>query len=593
MPHIIPRTFGAIAVLTAALALAGHAGAATPDFGPNVKIFDPTMSTAQIQSVVDSIYAQQVDSEFGTGRYAFLFKPGTYGATSPLVFSVGYYTQVAGLGASPTDVTLNGEVNVHNRCLGPGNCVALVNFWRSLENMTINVAGQHDCDTSAEMWAVSQAAPVRRVNVHGFTTFMDYCTPPSFASGGFAADSKFSDSVVLNGSQQQFLVRNSDVDLWTNAVWNQVFAGVVGAPPQSFPSPPYTTLDTNPVSREAPYLMVDANDDWSVFVPDVQTNGTGPTWASGPTEGHSIPISDFFVAKPSDSVQAINNALAQGKNLIFTPGVYPVSQTIRVKRPDTIVLGLGMATIDAQNGVVPMTVQKPQGVEISGLVFDAGPVSSPALLQVGTKQGGPHDASSASDPTTLSDVFFRVGGPHLGKVTTALEVNADHTILDDIWAWRADHGSGVGWTSNTADTGVVVNGDHVTATGLFSEHFQKYDVVWNGENGKTIMFQNEMPYDPPNQAAWEHDGILGYAAYKVADSVSTHEAWGLGSYCFFNVDPSIHASHAFEVPVTPGVKLHDLLSLSITAHGVIDHVVNDTGAPTDAFTNPSNVVSYP
>jgi hypothetical protein len=587
------RALLAVAVVTGALAFGAPASAAGPDFGPNVKIFDPSMSTSQIQSVVDSVYAQQVDSEFGTGRYALLFKPGTYGTTAPLVFSVGYYTQVAGLGASPTDVTLNGEVNVHNRCLDPGNCVALVNFWRSLENMTIDVAGQHDCDTSAEMWAVSQAAPVRRVNVHGFTTFMDYCTPPSFASGGFAADSKFSDSVVLNGSQQQFLVRNSDVDSWTNGVWNQVFAGVIGAPPQSFPSPPYTTLATNPVSREAPYLTVDANDAWSVFVPDVQTNGSGTTWASGPTAGHSIPISHFFIAKPSDSVEVINDALAQGKNLILTPGIYPVSETIRVKRPDTIVLGLGMATIDAQNGVVPMTIEKPQGVEISGLIFDAGPVNSPALLRVGTKQGRPHEASSASDPTTLSDLFFRIGGPHLGKATVSLEDNADHAILDDIWAWRADHGSGVGWTSNTADTGVVVNGDDVIATGLFAEHFQKYDVIWNGERGKTIMFQNEMPYDPPNQAAWQHDGILGYAAYKVADSVQTHEAWGLGSYCFFNVDPTIHASRAFEVPVTAGVKMHDLLSLSITAHGVIDHVINDTGAPTDAFTNPSNVVSYP
>src|SRR5438067_5334534 len=320
-------TLFAVAVVVGALALAGHAAAGTPDFGPNVKIFDPSMSTAQIQSVVDSVYAQQVDSEFGTGRYALLFKPGTYGATSPLVFSVGYYTQVAGLGASPTDVTLNGEVNVHNRCFGPGNCVALDNFWRSLENMTINVAGQHDCDTSAEMWAVSQAAPVRRVNVHGFTTFMDYCTPPSFASGGFAADSKFSDSVVLNGSQQQFLVRNSDVDSWTNGVWNQVFAGVVGAPPQSFPSPPYTTLDTNPESREKPFLRVDANDHWSVFVPDVQFDGVGTTWANGPTPGHSIPIENFFIAKPSDSVQAINNALAAGKNLLFTPGVYAIGST--------------------------------------------------------------------------------------------------------------------------------------------------------------------------------------------------------------------------------------------------------------------------
>ena len=85
----------------------------------------------------------------------------------------------------------------------------------------------------------------------------------------------------------------------------------------------------------------------------------------------------------------------------------------------------------------------------------------------------------------------------------------------------------------------------------------------------------------------------GAVGYQVADSVTTHEAWGLGSYCFFNVDPTIHASRAFEVPVTPGVKLHDLLDLSITAHGTIDHVVNDVGPPTNPNTVPVNIVFYP
>jgi hypothetical protein len=595
MHQLTRRALGAIAVLALTLLLATPAVAAGPDFGPNVKIFDPSMSTSQIKAVVDAIAAQQVPNQFGTQRYALLFKPGTYGSpTDPLNFQVGYYTDVAGLGSSPGDVTVNGTIDVYNQCFADG-CTALVNFWRSVSNLTIAVAGKGGCQFG-EFWATSQAAPMRRVHVNGFATLMDYCTGPSYASGGFIGDSQFSGSVVVNGSQQQYLVRNSDLDFWTNAVWNQVFAGVVGAPPQSFPSPPYTTLDTNPESREKPFLTVDENDHWSVFVPDAQFDGRGTTWANGPTPGRSIPIEHFFVAKPSDSVQAINNALAQGKNLLFTPGVYAFGQTIKVKRPDTVVLGLGMPTLDAQDGVVPMTVADAKGVEVSGLIFDAGPVSSPVLLQVGTPHlPNHHDprTSDPSDPTALHDVFFRIGGPHLGKATVSLEVNADHTILDDIWAWRADHGSGVGWTSNTADTGVVVNGDDVIATGLFAEHFQQYDVIWNGENGKTIMFQNEMPYDPPNQAAWQHDGVLGYAAYKVADSVETHEAWGLGSYCFFNVDPTIHASRAFEVPVTAGVKMHDLLSLSITAHGVIDHVINDTGAPTDAFTNPSNVVSYP
>jgi hypothetical protein len=219
-------------------------------------------------------------------------------------------------------------------------------------------------------------------------------------------------------------------------------------------------------------------------------------------------------------------------------------------------------------------------------------VSSPALLQVGK----PHaHKSDSADPTSLHDVFFRIGGAAAGKATTSLVVNSDDVLLDDIWAWRADHGNGVGWTVNTADTGLVVNGDDVTSYGLFVEHYQKYDVIWNGERGRTIMFQNEMPYDPPNQAAWTHNGVNGFAAYKVADTVKTHEGWGLGAYCFFNVDPSIHATRGFEVPAnTPGVKLHDILTVSLGGVGTIDHVVNDTGAAAQgAATIPVNLVSYP
>ena len=233
-----------------------------------------------------------------------------------------------------------------------------------------------------------------------------------------------------------------------------------------------------------------------------------------------------------------------------------------------------------------MTVADVKGVQIAGSIFDAGPVNSPALLLYGNRLDlnghGRHD-HNGSTRRRRPDRAPRCVLPHRRAARrqgahVSLVVNRDNTILDHIWAWRADHGSGVGWTTNTADHGVVVNGDNVVATGLFAEHYQKYNVFWAGENGKTIMFQNEMPYDPPNQAAWQHDGVLGWAAYKVADSVKTHEGWGLGSYCFFNVDPTIHASRAFEVPVTPGVKLHDILTLSITAHGTIDHVVNDVGA---------------
>ncbi len=592
-------------VNTAGVAAADETPAITsagqPDFGPNVKVFDPSMPVADIQATIDAIYSQQVDNEMGTQRYTLLFKPGTYGTTDhPLIFQVGYYTEVAGLGISPTDVVINGHVDVYNRCLAADNCTALVNFWRSLANLTINVTGTglDGCRASGDFWAVSQAAPMRRVNITGANlTLQDYCTAgPQYASGGFISDS--STGFVINGSQQQFLVRNSSVGGWSNAVWNQVFAGVQGAPAQSFPSPQYTTLDTTPVSKERPFLDVDGSGRYRVFVPDVQRDSSGTTWQNGPTPGHSIPLSDFYVAKPSDSVQTINSQLARGRNLLLTPGVYNVAQSIEVKKADTVVLGQGFATLTAVHGAVPLRVADVKGVDIAGIMIDAGTVNSPALLEVGTSHGnhgyGKHD--TAGDPTVLQDVFFRIGGPHVGKATTTLVVNQDDTILDDIWAWRADHGvtGSVGWTVNTADTGLIVNGDDVTALGLFVEHYQKYNVIWNGEGGRTIFFQNELPYDPPNQAAWQHNGILGWAAYKVADNVHTHQVWGAGSYIFTNVDPTIHAAHGFEVPVRPGIQLHDLLTVNLSA-GTIDHVVNDTGAPVnnDAIGVPSYVVSFP
>ena len=593
------------AALVAALATAGSAptaGAAPAprssqaDLGRNVIVFDPSMSTADIQAKVDAVSKEQLGNEMGTQRYALLFKPGRYGtAAEPLVFQVGYYTEVAGLGKAPGDVTITGSVDVYNQCSAGGGCIALNNFWRSLSNMTIDVAGGEGCHQGTQFWAVSQAAPMRRVNVNGNVSLMDYCSQPSYASGGFIADSSFSGGSVVNGSQQQFYTRNSRLDGWSNGVWNQVFSGDVGAPTQSFPDPSYTTLATTPASREKPYLYVDSAGTYNVFVPDAQTASRGTSWQDGQTPGRSLPLSSFFVAKPSDRISTINSALARGQNLLLTPGVYDVAQSIAVKRANTVVLGLGLATLTAQRGAVAMTVADEPGVDIAGVTFDAGTVRSPALLQVGSghAKGGPHQADPAN-PTSLQDVFFRVGGAHLGKATNSLVVNSDQTILDDIWAWRADHGSGVGWSENTCDTGVVVNGDHVTATGLFVEHYQKHEVLWNGEHGRTVFFQNEMPYDAPDQRAWQHGRVLGYAAYKVADSVRSHEAWGLGSYIYTNVDPTIHAANAFEVPVTPGVRMHDLLTVSLNNAGTIDHVINGVGDPvTPAHAGPSTVVSYP
>ena len=604
-------------VLGLALALAGAGSAnAAPlagvsvdspsGFGPNVIIFDPSMPVSEIQATVDAIYAQQVDAEMGTNRYALLFKPGVYGtATEPLQMKVGYYTEVAGLGASPTDVTINGKIEVYNRCLGTGgtsNCVALVNFWRTLSNLTLNInsLNQDGCRASANFWAVSQAASMRRLNISGANlSLMDYCTAgPQFASGGFIADSNL--PFVINGSQQQWLIRNSQIGGWSNAVWNQVFAGVEGAPSEaSFPNPPYTTLDTTPVSREKPYLFIDGEGEYHVRVPSAQTDTRGISWADGMTEGRTIPLRDFFIAKPSDSVQTINSQLARGMNLLLTPGVYDVGKSISVKRANAVVLGIGHATLTAVDGAVPLTVSDVPGVIIAGVTIDAGTVESPTLLQIG-KNPGQNTRSDPSNPTTLSDVYFRVGGPHIGKADVALEVNSDDVLIDHTWVWRADHGvegfSGdtERWNTNIGRNGVVVNGDSVTATGLFVEHFQQYNTIWNGQNGTTILYQNELPYDPPTQADWMHDGVEGWAGYKVGDEVTTHRLYGGGVYVFNQNNPSIHTENGFEVPVTPGVRLHHIMTVNLSA-GTIDHVVNGVGGPADTSNigAPVFVVDYP
>src|SRR4051812_19754547 len=310
LPRIVAARLALVAVLVLAAvvawapaaawspAAAGSPGVARshggePDLGPNVYLFDPSMPVSSIQATVDAIAAQQVPNQFGTQRYALLFKPGTYGtAANPLNFQVGYYTEVAGLGASPSDVVINGSVYVRNQC-DAGGCVALTNFWRSLSNLTINVTNPDAGCYTGEFWAVSQAAPMRRVHVIGQTTLMDYCTGPSFASGGFIADSRF-DGPVINGSQQQFYVRNSTLSSWSNGVWNQVFSGVAGAPPECFPAAascggPYTTLATTPASRGKPFLYVDGRGSWRVFVPQAQTGAAGEDWS---TAGRSIPLSN-------------------------------------------------------------------------------------------------------------------------------------------------------------------------------------------------------------------------------------------------------------------------------------------------------------
>ncbi|WP_406467351.1 coagulation factor 5/8 type domain-containing protein [Streptomyces hirsutus] len=543
------------------------------DLGPNVIVFDP--STPGIQAKLDEVFARQEADQFGPGRYQFFFKPGTYHGLNA---QLGFYTSISGLGLSPDDTTINGDVTVDAGWFD-GN--ATQNFWRSAENLALVPVN------GTNRWAVAQAAPFRRMHIRGGLNL----APDGYgwASGGYIADSRI-DGVVGPYSQQQWYTRDSSVGGWTNAVWNMVFSGVEGAPAQSFPEPPYTTLARTPISREKPLLYLDGAG-YRVFLPALRRDARGVTWGSGTPRGTSLPLDRFYVAKPGDSAATLNQALGQGLNLLLTPGIYHIDQPIRVNRAGTVVLGLGYATLIPDNGATALQVADVDGVRLAGFLVDAGPVNSRTLVEIGPN-GASRDHSA--DPITVQDVFIRIGGAGPGKATTSMVINARHTIVDHTWIWRADHGEGVGWETNRCDYGVVVNGHDVLATGLFVEHFNKYDVQWNGERGRTIFFQNEKAYDAPNQAAIQNGSLKGYAAYKVGDRVTTHEGWGMGSYCYYNVNPTIVQHHGFAAPNRPGVRFHHLLVVSLSGNGQYECVINDTGAPTSGTnTVPSKVVSYP
>jgi hypothetical protein len=561
--------------LFASIASPGIAATATtPDFGPNVLVFNQSMLPATVQTQIDKVYATQRRNEFGPERNAILFLPGNYNVDVP----IGFYTQVLGLGTSPDSVSITG--NVHSDAAARNNN-ATTTFWRAAENFSIAPTG------GTMQWAVSQAAPFRRMHVQGDIVLHQN---GGWASGGWMSDTLI-DGNVAAGPQQQWISRNSEWHSWTGANWNMVFVGVPNPPEGEWPKPPYIKIAQTPIVREKPFLQIDASGNYSVRVPAIRTDSTGITWQAA-APGKTISIAQFYIAHPNrDNAATINAQLGKGRNLLFTPGIYDLAEAILVTRPNTVVMGLGFATLHPVNGTAAITTSDADGIIIAGLLFDAGPTSSPVLLQIGSDKS---KASHAKNPISLHDVFFRVGGAGVGRAMINLEINSNDTIVDHTWIWRADHGAGVGWTSNTSANGLVVNGDNVTMYGLFVEHHQQYQVLWNGNAGRTYFYQSEIPYDPPDQPSYTSaPGANGWASYKVADTVTSHEAWGLGIYSVFR-KPDVVLSRAIEVPANPNVRFHDMITVALGRLGEISNVINSSGGAT--ATSPRvtpNVKNFP
>lgn len=539
-------------------------------FGKNVLLFDETMNIDSIKVTLKELHKQQKYNEFGSERYALLFKPGTY----DLDITVDYYIQSVGLGRYPEEVTINGAVQsitTTSNYSNKNNVTTM--FWRGAENFKVVPE-----DDKMVYWAVSQAAPYRRMHVAGDINF----DKGGWASGGVLANSLVEARAGLT-SGQQWLTRNSKIGYWEGGNWNRVFVGVEGTPDDTWPDNPVTIIDKTPVIREKPFLMLTDSGDFAVFVPALMRETSGPSWINKEEEGELLPISSFHIAFPEkDNASSINEALADGKHLLLTPGIYQIDETIKLTKPNTVVLGLGLPTLIPQNGVVAIATDDIPGIKLAGFMVDAGPTLSPTLIQIGEVNS---NADYSDNPISLHDIYCRVGGAVVGQAEVTMTINSNYVIGDHFWLWRADHGVGTGWMDGQNKHGLVVNGDHVTIYGLFNEHFQAYQTLWKGEHGRTYFYQSEIPYRPPSNAVWNDNGKPGYASYKVSDEVKYHGAYGLGIYSFFTgketIANNVRIENAMEVPDNPGISVTHISTFA-GRHGGINHPINGQGPSTES-----------
>lgn len=532
-------------------------------FGENTIIFSPDDDADEVQSVIDRIYEQQrgaTNGQFTDRRYALLFKQGDYAAT---VYE-GYYTTVAGLGMSPMNTAIRGFHVYADLTNNNATC----NFWRSVENIQIN--------SSNVQWAVSQATSMRRVYISGNLTLHQ---AGGWSSGGFLSDSVIK-GTVSSGSQQQWLSRNDEWGRWDGSNFNMVYVGVKGEIPDGiWPSRRVTAIESTPSVREKPFLVQDERLGYGVFIPEMRENAVGVSWDKDGSNGAFIPLSQFYVARADrDTAATLNVALECGKHILFTPGIYELDEPLNVQKEGTVIFGMGFATlrISDKNSETLMRIADADGINISGLLFDAGKHSE-TLLEVGEEKSS---LDHSDDPICLSDLFFRVGG-HSNESTyvhTSVVINSDDVIGDNFWVWRADHSHGVGWDLNVTVNGLTVNGDNVTFYGLLVEHYHEYQTLWNGENGTTYFYQSEIPYDPPEQSAYmSHNGTVnGYASYKVGDQVQNHTAYGLGIYSCPN-NPDIKVDNAIEAPANAGIYIKHAVTVLLDNDPCIQSVLNGFG----------------
>jgi hypothetical protein len=574
----------------------------TNPFGANVTIFNASESVSTINAALSAPYT--------SANQEFFFLPGTYGSASAtpatattsntIDAQVASGSVVAGLGASPCDVVINGNLGIYNDSLAirPSQ----------LENLTINPIESGDpADTMT--WSTSQEATWRRVNLLGnlleaalpYTAglCLDACAPfPGSginASGavenGFeVANSNITGDVIDTNGQNTAGVSgrdgNSDPYIQGSNIGgaqgfgtDTMFAGDAGNVPAtnfgpavgSKPAGSNINVKSLPVVRESPFVYY-RNGQFYVFDPSVQFDRRGYDWSLN-GGGKSLPLGDFYLANAStDTAATINAALSGGKDVLLEPGAYSVTAPLTVPHANQVIFGLGEASVTASTNTPTIVVDDAAtgtilaGFQANGLGFNATTNTGPYAadqIEIGTK---PKATGSPLDPTSLSDVST------VSNSTTDELINQNDVLLNQAEI-QSNNNSGSGYTTvnwpaeSSGDYGIVVNGDDVTLEGIWLEHFKMTEATWNGNGGQVIFLENELPLTIPYSAAgvqpsfWkESSSFDGYPSLAVSPSVTSFTLTGMQSWSRFGSGCDCLVTSLITAPVKRDVSINDIFS---------------------------------
>lgn len=527
------------------------------------------------------------EDHFKDTRTAILFEKGTY----KFDFQVGYYTQCLGLGKKAGDVVFSGcDYGIHapaynkDRIIkgidGGGNAypvqgISLDTFWRSAENFTNDTK-------EGLLWAVSQAAPIRRIHAKGPRASLHDGT--AYSSGGHMANMQI-DGTLEFGTQQQFCCRSVSMSVdgdgtpnETGGAFSKVFVNCKNAPETTVPTGGglAVTSSTAVVTVEKPYIVKDGDKFFlQVPKPRISTDDSGEN-VGADLEGKTdesrsftrvyVAKADYEPGKPDMGVaKKINKALSQGKDVVLSPGIFHLSETIMLQKKNQVLLGIGMATLVAPTNGCPcvQVASGIPGVRVAGIMFEASRQKHKlfgvaSFLEWGV--AGKKDPGLRENPGVMSDIFCRVGGGNLDRTVSTdvmVRVHSSHVLGDNLWLWRADHVKlgdhelpnfppldyhQVVLGEVPCKTGLEVYGDNVTIHGLAVEHTTEHQVRWFGENGNVQFYQCEFPYDVTTEF-----GEKNYLGYLVEPTVDSHKLGAPGVYSNFR-DHNVLAKSAIQHP---------------------------------------------